>query len=381
MHRLCRSMEDRVWVGLPTEILERVVAFLPLPSLSRFRCVSKRFHAWIFSAEFFEVCVGLPLQRTPLFVCRSGQTCCLETSVGERMFNFVAEYVTPYHTSKCRPSVHAAFGGYALISCGKQRNKICNDIVVDLVSRKCTVIPIDPFWHLERQPPWYGIVVDRDKSPDAFKVLVLQSFRYSWQLHIYDPLNGRWKQLYLHLDRYMLVCWHSCAILLDHLVVVFSHSTNSDRPLYEIFSISIQGKNEGKVVNFQRIRDIIYPRLVTDGQRLFLVGLKRETVHVLEINQPNEPNGKYSKVFQISLSMKKKTIGSFDFIQNLAVYKDNFFVRLNYDRATIYDLKQRVWRDVKNLENPRDMPSYIPETPPAYYCDRLSLFLAVGESW
>jgi hypothetical protein len=111
-------METRIWGAIPMEILERVIAFLPLPSLSRFQCVNKWFNAYILSDRFLEVCEGLPLRKAPLFVCRNGQTLCLEASVCVKMLDFVTKYVQLHHQPECILCCYSAHGSLALVTCG-----------------------------------------------------------------------------------------------------------------------------------------------------------------------------------------------------------------------------------------------------------------------
>jgi hypothetical protein len=53
---------------LPVAVLQRVVAFLPLAKLARFRCANKDFKDWIFSPQFDALRGQLPLRSACLFL-------------------------------------------------------------------------------------------------------------------------------------------------------------------------------------------------------------------------------------------------------------------------------------------------------------------------
>lgn len=363
-------METRIWGAIPMEILERVIAFLPLPSLSRFQCVNKWFNAYILSDKFLEVCEGLLLRKAPLFVCKNGQTFCLEVSVCVKMLDFVTKYVQPHHEPECSLRCYSAHGSLALVTCGGL--SACDDIIFNLALRTCTRVPRNPFWDLELQPPWYGIVpVEGGPKNTDFKIMLFQRYMFSWELHMYDPIDGSWRKLHLQLGSYQLGYWLTCAVFHDKLVVVFSRDCDFDCSSHNLVTISIEGDDEGSVVKFQRMNDVVHPRLVTDGKRLFLAGWRHARVQVWEVNRSIQ---KFVKVFRIPMSMKKKSKEGANYLYNLMIHKDSFFFRLSYDKAAIYDMTQKVWRCARSLERDRRE-----KAPPVPFTERISFFLDVGE--
>ncbi|KAJ7536381.1 hypothetical protein O6H91_12G067000 [Diphasiastrum complanatum] len=57
------TLDKKLWSKLPSDLLERTLAFLPLPILFRFRCVCKRWNSLPSCPSFTEFCKRLPIQR------------------------------------------------------------------------------------------------------------------------------------------------------------------------------------------------------------------------------------------------------------------------------------------------------------------------------
>ncbi|KAI4332071.1 hypothetical protein L6164_017010 [Bauhinia variegata] len=56
-------MDSRIWSKLPQRLLDRIIAFLPLPAFFRARCVCKRWYGLLFSNTFLELYLQISPRR------------------------------------------------------------------------------------------------------------------------------------------------------------------------------------------------------------------------------------------------------------------------------------------------------------------------------
>lgn len=58
-----KKLDENVWKKLPIHLLEHIIAFLPIPTQTRFRVVNKHFNNWISSHGLGVLCEELPLKK------------------------------------------------------------------------------------------------------------------------------------------------------------------------------------------------------------------------------------------------------------------------------------------------------------------------------
>ena len=64
---------DKCWVDLPDDLIDRVLAWLPLPSFFTFRIACKRWNHLIYSPSFYHLCSHVP-SREPWFVISASES-------------------------------------------------------------------------------------------------------------------------------------------------------------------------------------------------------------------------------------------------------------------------------------------------------------------
>lgn len=66
------QFNPRLWSQLPEQVLERILAFLPLASFFRLRCVCKRWNYLIYTHRFLHICSQLQIPRLWFLMFRVG---------------------------------------------------------------------------------------------------------------------------------------------------------------------------------------------------------------------------------------------------------------------------------------------------------------------
>ena len=94
----------------------------------------------------------------PFFLCQNEETCASETFVGMKMLDFAAEYLQSYHNAFCKLKNYPSWAGLAFISCdGLSFDRECDDLIVDLASKRCTRIPVGILHSTVSDDPWIGL--------------------------------------------------------------------------------------------------------------------------------------------------------------------------------------------------------------------------------
>lgn len=65
---------DSRWENLPNDAIDRILAWLPLPSFFAFRSVCRRWNEILFSPSFYQLCSHTP-QTLPWFIVSANETC------------------------------------------------------------------------------------------------------------------------------------------------------------------------------------------------------------------------------------------------------------------------------------------------------------------
>ncbi|KAL2633138.1 hypothetical protein R1flu_004617 [Riccia fluitans] len=150
------SLDSKIWQDLPEDLIDRVLASLPLITLFRIRCVCKKWNLMIHSPIFLEICAQVPFREAffLLFPLLGEETLC-----------------TAFNSSTCRwqkmPSlgflpahvkyVDCGAGGLLLFSFGSQ-NQSLSLYVCNPMTKQWKQLP--PVMH-KRMPIVRHLVVDR----------------------------------------------------------------------------------------------------------------------------------------------------------------------------------------------------------------------------
>jgi hypothetical protein len=140
---------------------EQIVAFLPLPALSRFRVVSKKYNAWIFSQEFIKLCAQLPVERITSLDGLQGKIGSListnfKVRAGANLFGSAHEGMLPYFGPEWKQYMRAASGDLLFVECTKppadETGPELYEMICDFSAMTCVRLP-QPVVLPER---WYG---------------------------------------------------------------------------------------------------------------------------------------------------------------------------------------------------------------------------------
>ncbi|XP_002984239.2 F-box/kelch-repeat protein At5g15710 [Selaginella moellendorffii] len=182
-------MDWRLWGNLPDDLVERVLAWLPIPSFFRLRSVSRRWRSIMYSKGFMEMCADVPPKG--LFFLKVARCRCRMLAAyypsGNKWLNipigFLPSQVSvPAASSKglmCFIATQYTDGYSVLLVCNPLTR--CWKALPPMTTR--------------RYPFVVALVTDRKLS--AYKVIVAgdyNSFDNRRTTEVYDSVTSTWKQ-------------------------------------------------------------------------------------------------------------------------------------------------------------------------------------------
>ena len=101
------------------------------------------------------------------------------------MLDFAAEYLQSYHNAFCKLKNYPSWAGLAFISCdGLSFDRKCDDLIVDLASKRCTRIPVG-ILHSTVSDDWIGLGWDGAGYPRV-QVAKAQNRGHFCEFHKFD---------------------------------------------------------------------------------------------------------------------------------------------------------------------------------------------------
>ncbi|CAK9865684.1 unnamed protein product [Sphagnum jensenii] len=190
------AMEASIWSALPEDLTDRILAWLPLPSLFQARTVCKRWNANIFSRVFLEMYSGI--------ICRSSYFL-LFPSIGEHLvcsaYNTGSKKWQSMPPLSFLPSqvkfVEGAAGGLLFFSVGVQLKPV-KLFVCNLLTKSWRELP--DMAH-KRTPIVRHMVVD--EATKAYKIIVAGNAEFIsnrgqynrfLNTEVYDSVSNLWTE-------------------------------------------------------------------------------------------------------------------------------------------------------------------------------------------
>lgn len=293
-----------IWSSLPDDVLERVIARLPLPTLIRMQTVCKKWKIKLRTGSFIRLCEAESPQtpRTEWFLTFGNQktgTVCFAYDVHLSKWHTLPLGFLPFDLNNRSPL--AAADGLICLGAGWNANSrgamptklvICN--------------PVSRFWRDVPLPPQLdpalsllsvaGLVVDRLSG--TYKLIVVGEVRRVETLttgevkllvaYIFDSVSQLWKSYEVELDpldsfasylasHFRTLVGHSIRAVLCSVVCEGILYCLTARP-YQLHAFNVV--NEGwSRLKISLPAEISGPSLVARPGRLFLVGAYRHNQH------------------------------------------------------------------------------------------------------
>lgn len=349
-------MRRDIWSSLPDDILDRIVARLPLPSLIRMQSVCKKWKLKLRTASFFRQCEAERETPSPewflTFEQQKAGTVCSAYDNHLSKWHSVTLGFLPFELTAKSP-LAAADGllclgvGWSNASAGNRGPAMPTKLVV------CN--PLSRFWRDVSLPPQLevavslisvaGLVVDRVGG--SYKLIVVgeagREDRDCKHLvaFIFDSVSQKWNSYELELDPL-----DSFSFLVSHFRTLVGHLTRAvlcsavcERVLYCLTARPYQLHAFNVVTeDWTRLKialpaEISGPSLVARPGRLFLVGAYRHNQHdkssnigIWELDQDSQrwnvvdillesmrgSRGRYSPLKSPPRSPKQSNVGNDD---------------------------------------------------------------------
>lgn len=182
-------MDESLWSELPTDLLERVLAFLPPPAFFRFRAVCKKWDKIMYNSNFLKLCSEISAQR-PWFVMFQTGPCDVVSAYNPSLSKWHRFSLSFLPT---RVQGVAAAGG--LLCCKGEVDGYRSLFVCNPITKTWRRLP--PM-RKKRIVPIVGLVVDR--STKAYKVIAagddLMSDGFNVRdltTEVYDSATNSWE--------------------------------------------------------------------------------------------------------------------------------------------------------------------------------------------
>lgn len=335
------DLDEGVWSNLPVLILQRVVAFLPLAKLARFRCTNKDFRNWIFSTQFDELRGQVPVRNVCLFLhTQSFFSVTGSVEIPERLSRsfltgdeeFWRTYIRGYKSKN--PKLLAAAGRFLFLRYLKTL------AVFDLKSKTGVTLPEH---HLLNGASSNTLVFGGDQNTGAFKVAVLAlgGMPFEPPLGTYDSVSKTWAAerfpYRLRADKI------ETAIVSDKLCIL--ESKNSRGAPYNLMALALSRNGARDQLHIEEILedipdyevDMVRPSLHATSSRLFMIACIKDKVLILEVNFATRKCVEVSRVPERFHGMESISSTATD---------DSILVLVDHFKGFVYNFAPKKWRKV-----------------------------------
>lgn len=361
------QMDGKLWGHLSPELVERVMAFLPLPSLTRFRTVSKRMNIWIFSPEFLKLCDEIrELPKTRVFLCSNAIVGTVNVSASARAIALDSEVYQPFLNPTWKPRLRAAAGSILFVECSipddishqqQNRPREACEVVIDLEANTCRRLPL-PTMSLSRGL-YKKAILGVDENAKVYKVVIVEQalrarIRHEpWTLDIYDSSSMKWKVLLGPRSRLVTssrLCYQGCLIF--NRVYILLRKDESNTEVSHHFLVCFNNQTEKYEQSFIQVpKCLLGPKVMVCGNRLLLIGWAGCKSSCLQIWEVDVSTNEFSMVAQLPNSFMEKMLVTKFCIADGCNY-DFIFIILNFRLPVIYDLCRGTWRQLQIYPNP-----------------------------
>lgn len=277
-----------LWQYLPSEVLERVLSFLPVPSLCQFRVVCKKWNALVSSPAFAALCAQAHPQRQYAFVMPDTVT---DAEMGWELFDSVSkksfylsdafllkqvETMDRFQSGFQRSTIAADKGLFCVLwsTMGLEEHAL---FVCNPVSRQSTELPFYGFFDLNVGAHNPVVLMSVADDMASYKIFFLEEVHPTkptrQRMHVYDSTLKRW----LHLSDPPQTLNPSSGVIMDGvLYILFWDSSNLRHSLWSF------SENSWSIV-VEKLLNSRIPQLVVSAGRLFFVRAWARSLSIVEI--------------------------------------------------------------------------------------------------
>lgn len=184
------DMPQEIWCGLPQEVLERILLFLPVSSLCRFCAVSKRWKSLVASLDFVQVRERVNSSK-PCFMFAGFMRTKMLTMVDNSLYGLSYEWHPQPKLNFLPWLVFLVSSSEGLLLCESRQH---DHLVCNPVTRTWRAIPAVPDFGKPGFPARSCLITDTKTR--AFKLVLARIFRRGrWSfLQIFDSRLNRWER-------------------------------------------------------------------------------------------------------------------------------------------------------------------------------------------
>lgn len=361
-------MNPSLWGNLPEEFLDHIVAFLPLPALSRFRVVSKKYSTWIFSPQFQKLGAQLPLRESQVWMACRGKlggvvSTNFKVSAGANLYTSAQhQAMLPYFGPQWKQYMRAALGSLLFVECtnvpdvmgGKPpldgSDPVLYEMICDFSTMTCARLP-KPIVLPER---WYGYshVMFGQCGDDtgAFKIAIMDLTHYGdqkdgkpYSFQVYDSVTTIWKELHPEATfDFKFGDLINCTFMFDKVFCLLRVGSSVEECFHEIvvFDTATEKYNCAMLVGLpDKHRKLASLKLLAANGKLHLTGwIEDKRLLVFEVDLPNK------NIIKVAQLPKPLMQGIMSRDVDIAGHKDCIFVYSRKRNHVIYDFCRKTWR-------------------------------------
>lgn len=317
------DLDERVWSQLQVDLVERVLSFLSVPDLCRFRAVCKRWNELVCNPSFHDLCDKSRERNAFLFVTRYGLG--LQGNLMRASTSFLDVDDKKWYSIKVdEGSLSTTLAMNDGLMCESHANFV-EFVVYDPFAKhaKRRVLPTSPVpCSLADVRP--TIVMGGDPGRRSFKVVIIDNNvrdPAATRLFIYASSGNEWRGLRNPPEGFPAELIWSATILREHLYVVFANRS-SDQECGQLVILSYNLLDDSWAEPIKAIvpRKLARPpQFVCSGDRLFIMmGVSKPCIDpnsdrkfdlVLEVREVLIADNDTRTVAQITFANLKQMFG------------------------------------------------------------------------
>ena len=335
-------MQDRIWSGLPEDLVDRTLACLPVPSFFRFRAVCKRWNTLMLSDTFLELWSRVSSQRLWLFSIHVRHATEMVAMAYNPSLGIWHNVPVPQYPSKM----------YTLASAG---GLLCAAAYPNRLAVVCVCNPLTNRWRdlpsmlYIKRVHLLGMVVDRASKSYKIVVVGTQSRQdLVSNTEVYESSTGSWeitgKALGAFTSHRLVYCnglFYNLSATRGWPVTLILHAYDIEQKIWreEIRSTML--------LNFQAP-----PSLVECQERLLIVGrisedshfAKPKAIRVWELREKEMGGGRWIEVVTMPPALLEEFCKEWQRPTHFRCRGLGNVIYFLSSRALMYDLSQQVWQ-------------------------------------
>lgn len=335
-------MQDRIWSGLPEDLVDRTLACLPVPSFFRFRAVCKRWNTLMLSDAFLELWSRVSSQRLWLFSIHVQHSTEMVAMAYNPSLGIWHNVPVPQYPSKM----------YTLASAG---GLLCAAAYPNRLAVVCVCNPLTNRWRdlpsmlYIKRVHLLGMVVDRASKSYKIVVVGTQSrLDLVSNTEVYESSTGSWeitgKALGAFTSHRLVYCnglFYNLSATRGWPVTLILHAYDIEQKIWreEIRSTML--------LNFQAP-----PSLVECQGCLLIVGrisednhfAKPKAIRVWELREKETGGGRWIEVVSMPPALLEEFCKEWQRPTHFRCRGLGNVIYFLSSRALMYDLSQQVWQ-------------------------------------